>query len=180
MTALARAGAVAGVAALVLLPAAAGHVTVEPTTVQLGTTATLSVTVPNEREARATIGLTVTFPPGWKPVAAPSHGDWRATATGDAITWSGGRLTGSQAATFTVRALPVGRAGTRALQARQRYDDGDVVSWRVPVATLPAAGTAAPSEHLGRAVVAAVVGTVLIVALLGVLRALRRSRRHVG
>jgi hypothetical protein len=180
VTTFVRAGAVVGVVALVLLPAAAAHVTVEPTTVQLGTTANLRFTVPNERAAGATVGLTVTFPPGWKPVLVPPQGSWRATVAGNTITWSAGRLTGSQAVTFTVGVRPIGRAGSRVLHARQRYDDGDEVTWQVLLAALPAAGTAAPSEHLGRALVAGVVGVILIVALLGVLRAIRRRRHRTG
>jgi hypothetical protein len=178
VTSVLRAGALVGLAALVFLPAAAGHVTVAPATVDAGATSTLRFTVPNERAPRSTVGVIMTFPPGWKPVSAPSQGAWHANVADNAISWSGGRLSDSRAVTFAVLVHPSSRAGTYALDVRQRYDDGRVASWQVLLATLPATGSAAPSGHLGRALVAGVVGFAVIVALLAVLHAVRRRRGH--
>jgi hypothetical protein len=60
-------------------------------------------------------------------------------------------------------------------RAVQRYDDGAEVRWPATLSVLPAEGTAAPSQHLGRALAAGGAGLLVLVGSLLVLRRLRRS-----
>ncbi|MCY7304288.1 MAG: YcnI family protein [Thermoleophilia bacterium] len=161
-------------AALALPAAAAAHVTIAPPFVEAGVATEISITVPNERAPHATVALEATMPVGISIVSTTAPEGWTATVDGSTVTWSGGRIDGRVEVVFPVRIEATVRAGTYSVAARQRYDDGADVRWKSDLSVLPASGEAAPDQRPWLAIVAGVVGTVVIVGSLLVLHRLRR------
>ena len=165
--------AVAAVA-LVIPVAATAHVTVSPPFVEAGVESEIAFATPNERPPHATIEVRATAPPGVSVVSASAPAGWRATVDGSTVTWSGGRLEDRTTASFPVRILARVRAGTHSFTSIQTYDDGATVRWKADFSVLPAAGAAAPKQHLWGAIGAALVGIAVIAGSLIGLRFLRR------
>jgi uncharacterized protein YcnI len=165
-------------AALALPAAAVAHVTIAPPFVDDGVPTRIAFQLPNERPPHATIGLTVTAPPGIALGVATAPPGWRAAVDGSQVTWTGGRITGRRTVDFPVRVTARVRAGTVAFLATQRYDDDRTVKWKVALTVLPATGAAAPKQHPWGAVAAGVIGLVVVVLSVVGLRCLRR--RPVG
>ena len=150
------------VAALVLPAAAAAHITIAPPFVEDGVETEISLTVPNERPPHATVAVRATIPAGVSIESAAAPEGWRATIDGSTVTWSGGRIEGRSDSTFPLRIRANVRAGTYAVAASQTYDDAATVRWTSDLSVLPATGTAAPDQRPWAAIVAAVVGIVVI------------------
>jgi uncharacterized protein YcnI len=159
-----------------IIPAAAGaHVTIAPPFVEDGVTSTITFQTPNERPPHATTSLTVTAPPGITVESAQSPAGWHATVNGGTVTWSGARLTGRTTTDFPLRITARVRAGTFGFLAAQRYDDNATVRWKAVLSVLPASGAAAPKQHPWTAVIAAIVGVIVIAGSLFAVRAFRRK-----
>jgi uncharacterized protein YcnI len=165
---------VALVAALVLSPAALAHVVPQPSFVQAGTTADVSLRSPNERDKPMT-ALVVKAPDGLEIVHAHGPDGWSETVQGSTATWSGGSLAPGTQATFGLQLRAGGSPGNATLSVEQRYGDG-VVRWPVLLTITPPADT--PSENFALAGVVGVIG-LLVVAIIGVL-AWRRRTSHAG
>jgi hypothetical protein len=180
MTRRARSGgkaaaALTTAALLAVFPAAASaHVTLTPAFVEDGVPTTIAFQTPNERAPHAMTMLTVRAPPGITVESATAPAGWKATVSGPTVTWTGGRLTGTAELDFPIHVNTRVRAGNHTFAATQTYDDGGKVGWRVDLSVLPATGAAAPKQHPWGAVVATVVG--LLVVVLSVL-GLRRFRK---
>jgi len=165
---------VVAVIVLVVPAAAAAHVTVSPPFVEDGVEAEIAFTTPNERPPHATTTVRVTAPPGISVVSATAPSGWQATVAGSSVTWFGGRLEDREAVTFRMRILARVRAGTYSFTSVQTYDDGATVRWKAALSVLPAAGAAAPKQHLWGAIGAALGGIAVIAGSLVGLRFLRR------
>ncbi|MGH3137167.1 MAG: hypothetical protein ACRDPV_11815 [Gaiellaceae bacterium] len=157
--------------ALTLAGPAGAHVTVVPPFVSAGDSATLSLTVPNERETDMT-GFAITFPGDFRIVEARSDGSWRSSVQGTTATWDGGRLAPKAAATFTFEIEGPAEPGPAVLEAAQRYPGGAIVRWPVALLVTPAAEGS--SQNLGWALVIVLVGLVALTAI-GVV-VVRRAR----
>ncbi len=162
-------------AAVAFHPFAAGaHVTISPPFVEDGVETDVSLTVPNERPPHATVAVAVDVPAGISIVsAAGAPGGWNAVVDGSTVTWSGGRIEARDELLLPVRLLAKTRAGTTSLVSRQTYDDGASVRWTADLNVLPASGAAAPGERPWAAIVAAIVGVVVIAGSLLAVRLLR-------
>jgi uncharacterized protein YcnI len=163
-------------AALILaLPGTAGaHVTIVPPFVEDGVPTTIAFQAPNERAPHSMTMLGATAPPGITIVDATAPSGWKAAVAGSTVTWTGGRLTGTDELDFPIRIEARVRAGIHSFAATQTYDDGGMVKWKVDLSVLPATGAAAPKQHPWGAVAAAVAG--LLVVVLSVL-GLRHFRK---
>jgi hypothetical protein len=167
---------VAGLFALLIPAVAAAHVTIAPPFVDDGVESTISFQTPNERPPHATISLSVRAPPGVSIVSASgAPAGWHATISGSQVTWTGGRLTGRTTTNFPLQITPKVRAGTVSFTAAQRYDDKGTVRWKTDLSVLPASGAAAPKQHPWTAVIAAIVGALVIGGSLVAVRYLRRK-----
>jgi uncharacterized protein YcnI len=163
-------------AALAVPSLAQAHVSVTPAFVEADVPAGIAFEAPNERAPQATVELSATAPPGIEIVSADAPPGWQADVAGSTVTWTGGRIEGERTVSFPVRVLARVRAGTYAFKASQRYSDGGVVRWQASLTVLPAKGAASPQQNLTGAIVAGIIGLVVIAgSLLGV-RLLRR--RH--
>ena len=159
--------------ALALVAPAAAHVTITPAGVAAYHTEKFTLTSPNERGAPMT-GFTLTVPKGFDIVEAGHQTTWHPVVSGSKVTWSGGSLPPNTTAAFDVKLKAPATPGAVRFEAKQDYRDGAVVRW--PVAFTVTPGTH-PSQHLGRAALAAAVG--LVATVLFVLVAWRRRGRLV-
>lgn len=167
--------AAAGIALTAVSPALA-HPALIPASLSVGTTTRIQAQIPNEREGRETIGLRLTFPVGFTVGEVESTGDWRGSGGGRSASWQGGRITGESAVAFALELTTEAATGTYDVVLEQRYDDGRAVTTRAGITVLPAVGEAAPDQHVGRAIAAAVAGLVVVVGTLVGLRSLRRRQ----
>jgi len=148
--------------ALTVAGPAVAHVTVVPPFVYAGDSATLSLTVPNERERDMT-GFAITVPDEFRIVEARSSDSWRSAVQGTTATWNGGRLAPKASATFTFEAEGPSEPGPAVLEAAQLYPGGEIVRWRVALTVVPAAETT--SQNLGWVVVTGLVGLVVLIGI---------------
>jgi Domain of unkown function (DUF1775) len=176
-----RAWTVAWLAAalgLVWAQVAAAHVTVVPASVEVGATGFVQLVTPNERPGHTTVRVTVDVPKELEIVSARAPAGWIVERTTRTATWSDGSIAGTDTVQFPLELRGLGPAGAVELSARQRYEDGADVDWQAALTVLPATGALAPPSHGERAVIAGVVGLVLVAGGLAVLHLLRRQPRE--
>jgi uncharacterized protein YcnI len=152
--------------ALLLAAPAAAHVVAEPSFVTGGSVSTLTFQAPNEREPPMT-GLRVTVPQGFSIVQARPVGPWRGRVAGATAIWQGGLLPAKGIASFSLDVKAPARAGSVELDAVQTYPDRQVVRWPVALTVVPGAK---PSQNLGAALVAGMLGLLALTALVVFLR----------
>lgn len=138
-------------AALVLVPAAAAHVTLNPNTVPTDSFSRFAVRVPTERPDASTVKVTLELPEGLAFVSFQPKPGWERTVTMEkldppielfgekiteriaTVTWSGGSIAPGEFDEFGLSAkVPdaVGRA--LVFPAVQTYSSGEVVRWIGP------------------------------------------------
>jgi uncharacterized protein YcnI len=134
--------------ALLAVPAASAHVTVNPRTVQADSFARLAIRVPDEAEDAQTVKVTVQLPesvsfvsfqpkPGWKrsvtmvKLAKPITNDEGETVTERiaTVTWEGGQIAPGEFDEFGLSAKVPAAQGKLVFPALQTYSNGDVVRW---------------------------------------------------
>ena len=144
------------VAALVLAPAAAAHVTLQPSEAPAGGFTRLDVRVPNERDNAGTTKVEVQMPPGFLSVSYEPEPGWdgevtmrqldepveefgeRVTEEVDRITFTAqGEANAIQPGEFRDFGLslrvPEGRPGSMlTFRSLQTYSNGEVVRWIGP------------------------------------------------
>jgi uncharacterized protein YcnI len=160
------------VAALVLAPPTAAHVTVNPNEVAADSFARFAIRVPNERPNADTTKVTVRLPkglffvsfqpkPGWKRAVTMQKLDPPATVFGEkvtervaTVTWEGGRIAPGEFDEFGMSAkVPDAPGRTLIFPALQTYANGEIVRWiGPPDADEPASRvTLEPKEEEGAA-----------------------------
>ena len=137
------------VAALVLVPAASAHVTVNPNEVPAGSFSRFAVRVPTERPNADTTRVVLQLPeglafvsfqpkPGWTrtvtmvKLAKPVTNDEGETVTEriGTVTWEGGKIAPGEFDEFGLSAKVPDTAGqTLVFPAVQTYSNGEVVRW---------------------------------------------------
>jgi len=98
------------VAALALAPAAGAHLSIDPSKAQKGELVDLTFSVPNEDDAYGVDHVTLGIPQEFALDDAEAKPGWTQSRTGQAITWSGGRIGKGQYATFAIRGTAPRRA----------------------------------------------------------------------
>ena len=169
--------AAGALAALVLAAAAQAHVNVLPAFLEDGQRTTLVFSAPNERPPHAVTRLAITVPSGVELESAPAPPGWQLAVSDTTAVWSGGRTLPRTVGVFRIAAQTSLEPGAVTFRAVQRYDDGATVRWTIPFTVVPTSNP--PKEHLWPALVAGIVGLVVIVGGLALLR-LRRPRRAPG
>lgn len=159
-------------AGLALPQLATAHVSARPDRIEQSVPTRVVLDAPNERPGHVMTRLAVESPGAVEIVAAAAPPGWAVTRAARRATWSGGRVTGDGSGTFPLELKAIGPAATYALTVRQGYEDGIVVRWATSLTVIPASGEAAPSQHVGRALVATAVGLTIVLAGL-LLRRLR-------
>lgn len=159
------------IVALLLTPAAAGHITAVPPFGSAGADVRLVLNVINERSTHPMSELTVRVPDGMTVVSAEPLGGWRAEVDERVVRWSGGVLGPNFTADFAVVVAMPRRAGAVELEAVQGYPDGGVTQWPVALTVTPGAS----SGGMGTTAIAlaVVAGLIVFGASALVVRALR-------
>lgn len=164
------------VIALAAMPSALAHVTLSPAFVERGVRTTVLFETPNEREGRATMSLRLEAPPGIELGPSTAPAGWELTVSEGVATWTGGRIEGTDVVAFPLEVTAATEAGVQVFRAVQGYDDGESVRWEATLTVLPEPADQAPSQRLGRALVAGAVGLGVIgISMLVLWRARRRS-----
>jgi uncharacterized protein YcnI len=173
---------VALVAALVAVPAAAAHVTVNPSEAAADSFARFDLRVPNETEDADTVSVSIELPAGLEDVGFQPKPGWTRTVEGTTVTWAGGTIAPGEFDEFGFSAHVPAEAGTvLEFPASQEYSNGETVRWigaedseePAPRVTLTAAAAAGEEEEDddgddGIALWLAIVGIVLGGAALAV------------
>ncbi|MGZ8648550.1 MAG: YcnI family protein [Solirubrobacteraceae bacterium] len=139
---------VVAAAALVAVPAAWGHVTVNPNEVPAGSFARFDLRVPNEEQSADTTKVTVQLPEGLLFTSFQPKAGWTRTVTMkkldkpvtsddgtvteriDTVTWSGGKIAPGEFDEFGFSAKVPDTEGTvLVFPAVQTYSDGHVARW---------------------------------------------------
>ena len=165
-----------GAVALLFVPTAPAHVTLSPAFVEASVGSRIMFETPNERDGRATTSLRLEAPSGVElaPLAAPPG--WELTVSDGVATWTGGRIEGTDVVAFPLQVTARTDAGNQVFRAMQGYDDGESVRWEASLTVVPGQEKDAPTQQLGRAVAAGVVGlAVVAISLLVLWRVRRRS-----
>jgi uncharacterized protein YcnI len=148
--------------ALLLAAPAAAHVIAQPAFLPSGSSASISFSGPNERDAPMT-GFSLTTPNGVVLEHAHEVDGWDESLQGSTATWTGGALAPDIEATFGATVKAEAAPGVVRLTAEQRYDDGSVVSWPVALTITPAEDS--PSQNLALAGVVGLLGLLVVVAI---------------
>jgi uncharacterized protein YcnI len=150
------------VAALVFATPAWAHVTVVPPFIPAESRTTLSLSGPNERDEPMT-GFEITVTNDFRIVQARSADGWDARVLGTTAIWTEGSLAPGAEATFSLELEAPSEPGPAQLEVAQRYPGGDIVTWDVALNVTP--GSEPSSQNLGWALVTAVIGIGVIVAV---------------
>lgn len=151
-------------AAIVFVPAAAAHVTVNPNEVPADSFSRFAIRVPNERPSADTVKVTLELPKGLFFVSFQPKPGWRRTVTMEkldppaevfgekvtervaTVTWEGGSIAPGEFDEFGMSAKVPDSPGTKLVfPSLQTYSNGEVVRWIGP----PDADEPAPRVTLG-------------------------------
>ena len=159
--------AAAGLLALATAGPAAAHVIPQPAYLTPGQLTTIAFAAPNERPPHTMVGLTITAPAGVTLATATPSPGWRLSTSGNTAEWTYEAVASGKGPSgpFRIVASTSLAPGAVTFHAVQRYDDGGLVRWTVALTVLPGQ-TATPRQHLLPAVVAAILGLVVIGLLL--------------
>lgn len=160
--------------ALALAAPAAAHVAVTPPFLAAGSSDSVELSVPNERDEPMT-GFSLTVPSGFEIVQAHPADGWDRTFSDSTATWTAGALSSGASATYSVELKTPAVPAVVELEAVQRYDDGAVVRWPVAFTVTPADESS--SQSLALAAVVGLLGVLVVAAIAAV--AWRRRRRSL-
>jgi len=123
------AGAV--VVMLALATAAAAHLSIDPNKAQRGALVDLTFSVPNEDDAYGVDHVTLGIPPEFALDDGETKTGWSQSRTGQAITWSGGRIPKGEYATFSIRGTAPSRVETVLFNVLVGDRAGKSITYRV-------------------------------------------------
>jgi hypothetical protein len=159
-----------GLALFVAGPASA-HVIAMPTYVPSRSSQVIVFSGPNERQKTMTT-FRLDAPTGLEIEHAHPVDGWTEKFTTATATWTGGSLAPRADVPFRLTLKATAQPGILNVKAEQRYPDGGIVSWSVPITVVPAEES--PSQNFAMAGVVGLIG-VLIVIVLAMLAWRRRS-----
>jgi uncharacterized protein YcnI len=157
--------------ALVLAGSASGHVLPTPHFLPSQSTESVTLDVPNERDAPMT-GFVVNAPAGLEIEHAHPADGWEEEFDDSSARWTGGPLAALTTTRFGISLRAEKEPGAFMLEAELLYDDDGVVRWQVPMTVTPAEEGA--SQNLALAAVVGLIG-ILVVGAVAMLAWRRRE-----
>jgi uncharacterized protein YcnI len=150
----------AAIAALVLAPAAAAHLSIDPSTVQVGQLVDLTFNIPNQDDPYDVNHVTLGIPSDFKLDDAEAKPGWTQSRTQQAITWSGGLIPKGEYATFGIRGTAPAHAETVLFNVLVGDRTGKSITYHVPLEVTKNAAEDHGARSLGKAalIVAVVAG----------------------
>ncbi|HET7129130.1 MAG TPA: DUF1775 domain-containing protein [Gaiellaceae bacterium] len=151
--------------ALALVPSAWAHLSVSPTRVSVGEAVDLTFSAPNEDDPVGIDHVTLRVPAGFDLDDAEAKPGWTQSGSGDAITWSGGRIPKGEFATFSIRGTAPSTAGTVTFNVLVGDRTGKSITYRVGLDVVTSTARDNGARTLGKAAIAvALVAAVLALA----------------
>jgi len=141
----------AGGAALALAGPAAAHVSLWPKTVLVGADADLVFGVPNEDAAVGVIRVTIGIPSDFALDDAEAKPGWTQSRTGQAITWSGGRIPKGQFGRFSLRGTAPKRPEEVLFNVLVGSRSGETTTYRIPLQVRSASSNEISARTLAKA-----------------------------
>jgi uncharacterized protein YcnI len=136
---------------LALAGPAWSHLSLEPARVQVGRDVDLVFSVPNEKDAAGIDHVTLGIPTDFALDDAELKAGWSQSRTGQAITWSGGRIPKGQYATFAIRGTAPKRPETVLFNVLVGDRTGKSITYRVGLAVSRHGTQDAGARTLGKA-----------------------------
>ena len=153
--------------ALVFVPSAFAHLSIDPAQVKTGADVDLVFDVPNENDAVGIDHVTLGIPADFELDDAEAKPGWTQSRTGQAITWSGGIIPKGQYATFSIRGTAPKKAETVLFNVLVGDRTGKSITYRVGLDVTAKSEQDAGARSLGKAaLIAAIVAGVLALAAL--------------
>jgi uncharacterized protein YcnI len=120
-------------AALLLAAPAGAHLSIDPPRVQRGELVDLVFSVPNQADPYSVDHVTLGIPQDFKLDDAEAKPGWSQSRTGQAITWSGGRVPKGTFARFAIRGTAPPRAEIVLFNVLVGDRTGKSITYRVPL-----------------------------------------------
>ena len=153
--------------ALLFVPSAWAHLSVSPTRVFVGEGVDLTFSAPNEDDAVGIDHVTLRVPAEFDLDDAEAKPGWTQSTSGDAITWSGGRIPKGEFATFSIRGTAPSTAGTVTFNVLVGDRTGKSITYRVGLDVVAHGAQDSGARSLGKAaLIVAIIGAALALAAL--------------
>jgi uncharacterized protein YcnI len=150
---------------VVLAPAASAHLSVNPSQVRTGALVDLVFSVPNAGDGYGIDHVTLGIPQDFRLDDAEAKPTWSQSRTGQAVTWSGGRIPKHQFALFAIRGTAPARPETVLFNVLVGDRMGKSITYRLPLDVTAHGVHDAGARSLGRAaLIVAIAGAGLALA----------------
>jgi uncharacterized protein YcnI len=151
--------AISASSALLFAGAASAHLSIDPARVTKGDLVDLVFSVPNQSDPMPVEHVTIGIPADFALDDAEAKPSWSQSRTGQAITWSGGRIPKGQYATFAIRGTAPKKVETVLFNVLVGDRNGKSITYRVGLDVAAHGPQDAGARSLGRAA--------LLIAILG-------------
>jgi uncharacterized protein YcnI len=148
--------------ALLFAAPAAAHLSVNPSRVRTGELADVTFSVPNTDDPVGIDHVTLGIPADFQLDDAEAKPGWTQSRTGQAITWSGGRIPSHQYATFSIRGTAPSKPETVLFNVLVGDRTGKTITYRVGLDVTAASSEDKAARTLGKAAL----GVAIVAALL--------------
>jgi uncharacterized protein YcnI len=148
--------------ALALAAPAAAHLSLNPSRIHTGQLADIIFSIPNADDAIGVDHVTLGIPSDFKLDDAEAKPGWTQSRTGQAITWSGGRIPAHQFATFSIRGTAPAKAETVLFNVLVGDRTGKTITYRVGLDVTATSQQDKGARTLGKAAL----GVAVVAALL--------------
>jgi uncharacterized protein YcnI len=153
--------------ALVFAAPAGAHISVDPNRVVKNHLADVTFSIANENDPLDVDHVTLGIPADFELDDAEAKPGWAQSRTGQAITWSGGRIPKGQYATFSIRGTAPDKAETVLFNVLIGDRMGKTITYRVPLEVVARGPQDSGARSLGKAalVAALIAGALALGAL---------------
>jgi uncharacterized protein YcnI len=125
--------AISACSALVFAGGAAAHLSLNPPKVMTGQLTDLTFSVPNQDDAVGVDHVTLGIPGDFDLDDAEAKPGWTQSRTGQAVTWSGGKIPKGEYATFSIRGTAPAKVETVLFNVLVGDRTGKSITYRVPL-----------------------------------------------
>jgi uncharacterized protein YcnI len=153
--------------ALVFAAPADAHLSVNPNRLETNQLADVTFSIPNADNSLELDHVTLGIPSDFDLDDAEAKPGWTQSRTGQAITWSGGRIPKGQFATFGIRGIAPAKAETVLFNVLVGDRTGKTITYRVPLEVVAHGPQDSGARSLGRAalIVALIAGALALSGL---------------
>jgi uncharacterized protein YcnI len=137
--------------ALALAAPAAAHLSVNPNLIHTGQLADVTFSIPNADDPMGVDHVTLGIPADFQLDDAEAKPGWTQSRTGQAITWSGGRIPKGQYATFSIRGTAPAKPETVLFNVLVGDRTGKTITYRVGLGVIGTAAEDKGARTLGKA-----------------------------